>query len=336
MKLLVMPGEMTGNVKPFLENAGHTVYTAHSQAEALDLLNTMPIDGIVQDARDSLMRTDESGGLPDGFSFCSVIKSDERFKGILLVFLVTDSFLKGLALAAGADLCLDLSGDVKEAVHAIEEAAAQPRTGKVDEHACWANYSQVLRHELSTKEEEVKEFEQKLLKAETKYRKLFEGAHDATFIMDTEGGHIEANEEASHLLGYTKEEFQALSFREIVVPSAIQDSEQKLEKILSGEDVPVYEKEFRTKDGRVIPVEISVSGVGDESGNVAYIQSIVRDITESKEQERKLKESEEKYRNLFENAPLGIYRTTPDGHILMANPTLIHLLGYSTFASRNT
>jgi PAS domain S-box-containing protein len=338
MKLLVMPGEMTGNVKPFLENAGHTVHTAHSQAEARDLLNTVPIDGIVLDTRDSLIRTDEWGGLPDGLSFCSVIKGDERFKGILLVFLIIDSFLKELALAAGADLCLDLSGDVKEAVHAIEEAATHPHTGKVDEHAYWVNYSQVLRHELSTKEEEVKEFEQKLLKAETKYRKLFEGAHDATFIMDTEGGHIEANEKASHLLGYTKEEFQALSFREIVVPSAIQDSEQKLEKILSGVDVPVYEKEFRTKDGRVVPMEISVSGVRDESGNVAYIQSIVRDITESKEQERKLKESEEKYRNLFENAPLGIYRTTPDGHILMANPTLIQLLGYETFeelAARN-
>jgi PAS domain S-box-containing protein len=331
MKLLVVPGEMTRKVKPFLEKAGHIVYTAHNQAEALTLLNTMSVDGIVLEGRDSLTKTDESDALLDGFSFCSMIKGDERFRGILLVFLVKGSFLKELALAAGADLCLDLSGDLKEAVHAIEEAAAIPHTGALDEHAYWVNYVRALKHELDIKGEEVREFEQKLSQAETKYRKLFEGAHDAIFIMDTEGGHIEANEEASHLLGYTPEEFQTLSFREVVVPSAIPDSEQKLEKVLSGEDIPVYEKEFRTKDGRVIPVEISVSGVRDESGNVVYIQSIVRDITEGRDQERKLKESEEKYRNLFDNAPLGIYRTTPDGHILMANPTLIHLLGYTTF-----
>jgi PAS domain S-box-containing protein len=333
-----MPGEMTRKVKPFLESAGHTVYTAHSQAEALDLLNTMSMDGIVLDARDSFTGADESGGLLDKFSFCSMIKDDERFKGTLLVFLAESSLLKKLTLASGADLCLDLSGDLKEAVHAIEEAALHPHTGSPDEHAYWVDCAQALRHELNLKKEEIKEFEQKLSQAETKYRKLFEGAHDAIFIMDTEGGHIEANEEASHLLGYTREEFQALSFREVVVPSAIPDSEQKLEKILTGEDIPVYEKEFRAKDGRVIPVEVSVSGVRDESGNVAYIQSIVRDITESRDQERKLMDSEEKYRNLFENAPLGIYRTTPDGHILMANPVLVHLLGYTTFeelATRN-
>ncbi|MGC1121657.1 MAG: PAS domain S-box protein [Candidatus Methanofastidiosia archaeon] len=339
MKLLVVPGEITRTLKPFLEEAGHMVYTAHNQDEALTLLNTMAVDGIVLEGnRDSLTGTDEPDTLLDGFSFCSMIKGDERFRGIPLVFFVKGSLLKELALAAGTDLCLDLPGDLKEAVHAIEEAAAIPHTGVLDKHAFWVNYVRALKHELNIKGEEVGELGQKLSHAETKYRRLFERAHDAIFIMDTEGGHIEANERASHLLGYTSEEFQTLSFREIVVPSEIPDSEQKLEKVLNGEDVPVYEKQFRTKDGRVIPVEISVSGVHDESGNVAYIQSIVRDKTESRDQERALKESEEKYRNLFENAPLGIYRTTPDGQILMANPMLVRLLGYTAFeelAARN-
>ena len=42
-------------------------------------------------------------------------------------------------------------------------------------------------------------------------------------------------------------------------------------------------------------------------------------------------ESEERFRSLFENATVGIYRTTPDGKILLANPTLIKMLGYSSF-----
>ena len=48
---------------------------------------------------------------------------------------------------------------------------------------------------------------------------------------------------------------------------------------------------------------------------------------------RALKESEEKFRNVFENAPVGIYRTTPDGRILMANPALVRILGYESAAS---
>ncbi|MGE5445220.1 MAG: PAS domain S-box protein [Ignavibacteriales bacterium] len=66
--------------------------------------------------------------------------------------------------------------------------------------------------------------------------------------------------------------------------------------------------------------------------------TIHTDITKRKRAEEELRESEENYRNLFENVPIGAYRTTPDGRILMANPTLIRMLGYTSFnelASRN-
>lgn len=55
-------------------------------------------------------------------------------------------------------------------------------------------------------------------------------------------------------------------------------------------------------------------------------------IMESAKANEALLESEERYRNLFENIPIGIYRTTPDGRILMANPALIRMLGYTSFS----
>src|ERR1035437_4855555 len=54
-------------------------------------------------------------------------------------------------------------------------------------------------------------------------------------------------------------------------------------------------------------------------------------IIERKQAEEALKESEERFRSIYENSTVGIYRTTPDGQILLANPTLIKLLGYSSF-----
>ncbi len=56
-----------------------------------------------------------------------------------------------------------------------------------------------------------------------------------------------------------------------------------------------------------------------------------RDITERKRAERALRRSEERFRGVFENTLVGLYRTTPDGRILMANPALVRMMGYPSF-----
>ncbi|MBI4548090.1 MAG: PAS domain S-box protein [Ignavibacteriae bacterium] len=62
-----------------------------------------------------------------------------------------------------------------------------------------------------------------------------------------------------------------------------------------------------------------------------FVSSQVAIAIDRKRKEQALRESEWQYRNLYENVPTGIYRTTPDGRILMANPTLVQMLGYTTF-----
>lgn len=71
---------------------------------------------------------------------------------------------------------------------------------------------------------------------------------------------------------------------------------------------------------------------------IAIAISKAKLFEEMKAQQRALRRSEEQHRNLFENVPIGAYRTTPDGYILMANPALIQMLKYTSFdelASRN-
>jgi len=72
--------------------------------------------------------------------------------------------------------------------------------------------------------------------------------------------------------------------------------------------------------------------------NALMVDSLKTSITKRKRTEEALRESEARFRSLYENATVGIYRTTPDGRILMANPAAVQMLGYDTFdelAQRN-
>ena len=68
-----------------------------------------------------------------------------------------------------------------------------------------------------------------------------------------------------------------------------------------------------------------------EDGSIPRILAVVENITERKQAEEAFQESEKRFRDIFENASIGLYRTTPDGRILMANPALVNMLGYSSF-----
>ena len=327
MKVLVIKkgSEILDRATDVLEETGYEMVTVKNPGEALGIVQREHIDGIISDTF-----------LPgkDGLEVCRRIKCDRALRGIHFIFWTESPCPeeRRLALDSGADFILgDEDPDVIVLkIRSIMEGSENQKIRRAAK-GFWMEYSLFLKKKLDEMSEKSRSFQERLSESEIWFKILFEGSHDATFILNTEGVHLVANKKAVDLLGYSAEEFKTLSFRDIVVPSAVRDSEEKLERMLRGEDVPIYEKEFRTKDGTIIPVEISASSIKDEKGNVAYIQSIVRDVREKKKIEEALQRSEKQYRNLFENAPIGIYRTTPDGRILMANPALVNLLGYTTF-----
>lgn len=79
-------------------------------------------------------------------------------------------------------------------------------------------------------------------------------------------------------------------------------------------------------------LEIHYSTIQDKQGNFNGINGIAYDVTERFKAQTALKESEERFRSLYENSSVGIYRSTPDGKVLMANPTLVKMLGYEEFS----
>jgi PAS domain S-box-containing protein/putative nucleotidyltransferase with HDIG domain len=94
-----------------------------------------------------------------------------------------------------------------------------------------------------------------------------------------------------------------------------------------------YEIEVRVNlpEGRIRDVVAIGTPVKDGHGRVIRVMGIVQDITARKQAEKALQEGEERFRTLYENATVGLYRTTPGGSILLANPTLVRMLGFSSF-----
>ncbi len=131
-------------------------------------------------------------------------------------------------------------------------------------------------------------------KAEHRYRALFEQSHDAVFIIAFDGRHLESNQRASEMLGYSPEEMRSLYVMDISAQP--KESDSILERLMAGEQIPLYERQFRKKDGEEITVEINVELVRDVDGKPLHIQSVVRDITERKQSELALHEANEKLR----------------------------------------
>ncbi len=125
--------------------------------------------------------------------------------------------------------------------------------------------------------------EQARLLSESRYHHLFEQSHDAVFILDLEGKHIEVNQHAAEMLGYSAAEIRQLTFRDL--SAEVEKSEHIRERMLAGEHIPLFERRFRRKDGSQIIVEINVELVSDADGKPLHIQSVVRDISERKQAE---------------------------------------------------
>lgn len=92
---------------------------------------------------------------------------------------------------------------------------------------------------------------------------------------------------------------------------------------------PAKQEEVINKDSGLSGRE-SLDVRRNEESDVSNFVSSQRELAERKRIESALRESEERYRNLFDNAPIGIYRTNTEGRILMANPAMVRMLGYSS------
>lgn len=168
-----------------------------------------------------------------------------------------------------------------------------------------------------------------IYESEWKYSQLVNLAQEGIWAIDKAGQTTFVNPRIAEILGYNTEELIGSSLLDYVGGQDVQMVEGFLDLISRGGKEQIDAQLIR-KDGCSIQVYISGSAISDDNGNFKGALAVISDITERKKAEDALKQAEEKYRGIFENALEGIYQCTPEGALITANPAFAHILGYES------
>ena len=174
---------------------------------------------------------------------------------------------------------------------------------------------------------ERKQAEEALRKSEEKYRALVDHMREGYMVV--RGNRIRfANRRYAEVIGIPVEKLIGQNFWRFLAPESQEQARQTYETLTGGGKVPpIQEYVYLTEDGQRIPIEISIREVIYE-GKPSYAL-VLRDITERKQAEEALRESEEKLRLIFESINDAVAVTDLEGNLVQVNEAAVRMTGYS-------
>lgn len=149
-------------------------------------------------------------------------------------------------------------------------------------------------------------------------------------LMALNGDILAVNDAVCKMSGYTEEELKQRNDRQNVYPPDAETGLDLFIEMLEGKrQFYSVERRYLRKNGQVFWTRLTLSLVRDAQGNPAYLVGQIEDIDEQKRTLAELKESEARFRAMYENAAIGISLIAPDGRPLAVNPVLVQLSGRS-------
>ena len=184
-----------------------------------------------------------------------------------------------------------------------------------------------------------KRAEEALRESEERYRQVIRVAYGIAYEYNWINKTYPFMEESiESLLGYSPAEMTPALFQKLILETRDYTSEDAPEfdapEFMGSAGPAPYHRadlRLRKKDGSTVWVMDCAVRIRNDKGEVIRTLGMLQDITNRKRAEEALRESEERFRSLYENSTIGLYRTTPNGRILLANPALVKMLGYASF-----
>ncbi len=147
------------------------------------------------------------------------------------------------------------------------------------------------RSESTTADSSFRKTEELLRQSEERYRELFENANDIVYTHDLAGNFTSLNKAAERITGYSRQEALKMNFADVIAPEDLDKARKMVQRKVAENVSTTYEIEVVTKNNERVALEVSTRLIYQDGAPVA-VQGIARDITDRKQAERMLRESE--------------------------------------------
>ena len=172
-----------------------------------------------------------------------------------------------------------------------------------------------------------KRMEREVREATKRFEKMAEMGEDGIIVFGQDSRIEFANQMASEIMGFPRDQILGREFFSLI---GKRDEEFLEEMVMRGEGMGqkvCTEMGIKTPQGLVKETEVCIAPTQSEDGQIKTY-AYIRDITERKKFERELKESEEKFRNLFERVRHGLFISSKEGKFIDCNQALLEMVGY--------